>query len=75
MGRRLNSPRITLIFDLRVEKGFGAPSPGRAAVFIDAFNLLNANPEQNISWVTGQDLRPLTIVPPRIARIGVRLDW
>ena len=63
------------IFDLRVEKGFEVSSLGRAAVFLDAFNVLNANPEQNISWVTGQDFRPLTIVPPRIARIGVRLDW
>jgi hypothetical protein len=63
------------ILDLRVEKGFEVNSLGRAAVFFDAYNLLNANPEQNISWVTGQDFRPLTIVPPRIARIGVRLDW
>ena len=63
------------IFDLRVEKGFGVRSLGRAAVFVDAFNLLNANPAQNISWVTGQEFRPLTIVPPRIVRIGVKLDW
>ncbi len=63
------------IIDLRVEKGFEVRSLGRVAIFVDAYNLLNGNPEQNISWVTGQDFRPLTIVPPRIARIGVRLDW
>ena len=44
--------------------------------FVEVFNTLNANPEQNISWVSGPSfLRPLTIVPPRIARIGLKLDW
>ena len=41
-----------------------------------AFNVLNSNAEQNISWATGESfLRPLTIVPPRILRIGLQLDW
>jgi hypothetical protein len=40
------------------------------------FNALNANPEQQINWLTGRSfLRPITIVPPRIARVGFRLDW
>jgi hypothetical protein len=39
------------------------------------FNLFNANPEQNASWSSGSFLRPLTIVPPRIARIGATLEW
>jgi hypothetical protein len=62
--------------DVRVEKGFQLPADGRVAAFIDVFNLLNANPDQNISWVSGASfLRPLVIVPPRIARIGMKLDW
>jgi hypothetical protein len=62
--------------DLRIDKRFALPARGRVAVFIDVFNLFNANPEQNISWVSGSSfLRPLTIVPPRIARLGVKVDW
>jgi len=48
----------------------------RLAGFVDVFNLLNANPEQNTSWSSGSSfLRPLSIVPPRLARIGVKLEW
>jgi hypothetical protein len=43
--------------------------------YAEVFNLLNANPEQQVSWLTSDFLRPLVIVPPRIARIGLRLDW
>ena len=60
--------------DLRVEKGFRL-SHGRVAAFMDVFNVLNANSEQNISWVSGRTFRPITIVPPRIARIGVKVNW
>jgi len=68
-------PNLTS-FDLRVEKRFRSSSNGRVAAFIDVFNLLNDNPEQNISWVSGRTfLRPLTIVPPRVARIGMKFDW
>jgi hypothetical protein len=46
------------------------------SAFVDVFNLLNANPEQNINWSSGSAfLQPLAIVPPRIARLGARLDW
>jgi hypothetical protein len=38
-------------------------------------NLFNANPEQNTSWTSGSFLRPLDIVPPRLARIGAKLEW
>ena len=49
--------------------------PGSIAVFVDAFNLLNANPVQNTSWLSGSFLRPLNVVAPRIARIGAKLEW
>jgi len=45
------------------------------AGFVDVFNLLNANPEQTTSWSSGTFLRPLSIAPPRIARVGMKLDW
>lgn len=64
------------ILDVRVEKGFRLPPAQRVAAFLDVYNLLNANPEQNISWLSGPTfLRPLSIVPPRIARIGVKVEW
>jgi outer membrane receptor protein involved in Fe transport len=66
---------ITIV-DVRIEKGFELPRARRIAVFLDLFNLLNANPEQNINWSSGTTfLRPLNIVPPRIARFGVKLAW
>ena len=42
--------------------------PPRLGV-VDVFNCLNANPEQNAVWLSGEAfLRPLTIVSRRIAR-------
>ena len=65
---------VTLL-DVRVEKGFRLGDAGRLAGFLDVFNVLNANPEQNVSWSSGAFLQPLSIVSPRIARIGVKFDW
>ena len=63
------------ILDLRVEKSFRLGRT-RMSGFLDLFNLLNANPEQNINWTSGSSfLRPLDIVAPRIARIGMKLEW
>jgi hypothetical protein len=70
--RRMDN--VTLL-DLRAERGFRLPQGRRVAGFIDVFNVLNGNPEQNASWSSGSFLRPLTIVPPRIGRIGMKLEW
>ena len=41
--------------------------------FVDLFNLFNSNAEQNTSYNSGTSfLRPLNIIPPRIARIAAR---
>jgi hypothetical protein len=64
---------VTLV-DLKIAKTFRLRAD-RLAVFVDVFNLFNANPEQNISWESGSFLQPLSIVSPRIARIGARFDW
>ncbi|HYN08966.1 MAG TPA: TonB-dependent receptor [Vicinamibacterales bacterium] len=64
------------LFDLRVEKAFSLGPLRRVAAFADVFNLLNANPEQNVNWLSGLRFQqPLAIVPPRIARLGVKLEW
>jgi carboxypeptidase family protein/TonB-dependent receptor-like protein len=71
-ARRMDN--VTLV-DVRVEKGFRLPG-GRVAGFIDAFNLLNANPAESVVWTSGASfMRPLAIVAPRIARVGIKLDW
>ena len=64
-----------VITDLRVEKThrFGARD---ISVFFDFYNMFNGNPEQNIQSSSGTAfLRPLSIVPPRLARIGVKLNF
>ncbi len=66
---------VTLV-DVRIGKDFRMSGGRRVTAFVDAFNVLNSNAEQNISWATGESfLRPLAIVPPRILRIGFQLDW
>jgi hypothetical protein len=70
--RRMDN--VTLL-DVRVEKVFRLPAGGRFAAFVDVFNLLNANPEQSISWSSGAFLQPLNIVAARIARIGAKVEW
>jgi len=66
---------VTLI-DVRTERTFRLAVGPRVAAFVEVFNVFNANPEQNVNWSSGEAfLRPLNIVSPRIARIGLRLDW
>jgi hypothetical protein len=48
----------------------------RVSAFLDVFNCFNVNPEQNAIWSSGASfLRPLTIVSPRIARVGLNVNW
>jgi len=62
--------------DVRAEKGFALGPNRRLAGFVDIFNLFNANPEQNINWSSGTSfLRPLSIVPPRLVRVGAKVEW
>jgi hypothetical protein len=64
------------LFDMRVEKGFPVGPNRRVAAFVDGFNILNVNPEQNVNWSSGLRFhQPVAIVPPRIARIGVKFEW
>jgi hypothetical protein len=71
--RRMDN--ITIV-DLRVEKRLPLPGNRRLSGFLDLFNVFNANPEQNLIWSSGSlFLRPLSIVPPRIAQVGATLEW
>ena len=64
------------IFDMRAEKKFTIAGRLKASGIFDAFNLFNSNAEQNTSFNSGSSfLRPLNIIPPRIARIGARITF
>lgn len=70
--RRLD--HVTLV-DVRIERSMRVKRR-RVSAFLDVFNCLNANPEQNAIWSSGASfLRPLSIVPPRIARMGLNVNW
>jgi Carboxypeptidase regulatory-like domain/TonB dependent receptor len=67
---------VTLV-DTRVEKVFALGAGRRIAAFVDVFNLLNANPVQSMNWSSGTGVfqRPISVVPPRVARIGAKFEW
>jgi hypothetical protein len=73
MGTR-RMDNVTLL-DVRIEKGFSVGRARRLAGFLDLFNVLNANPDQNVIWASGRFRQPLAITPPRIARIGLKAAW
>lgn len=70
--RRQDTISIT---DLRVEKT-QTWGQRNVSVFFDLYNMFNANPAQNLQWSSGTTWnRPLSVVPPRLARIGAKLNF
>jgi outer membrane receptor protein involved in Fe transport len=64
------------VFDVRTEKAFVLPGRGRIVGFFDVYNILNTNAEQAVAVGSGASfLRPSAITPPRLARVGVKLQW
>jgi hypothetical protein len=63
------------ILNLRVDR----PLPigkARLSPQIDLYNIFNANPIQDITITSGSAfLRPINIVPPRVVRFGLKVDW
>jgi hypothetical protein len=65
-----------LIADVRAEKKFALGTRRDVSLFFDVYNVFNANPAQNLQWSSGTTYnRPLSIVPPRLARIGGKLNF
>jgi hypothetical protein len=65
-----------IITDIRIEKQASLGNRRNISAFFDVYNLFNSNPAQNIQWSSGTSFdRPLSIVPPRLARIGVKLNF
>jgi hypothetical protein len=71
--------------DLRAEKRFEVGQRARISAFLDVFNVFNSNVATNIRWTTGRLAvgsstiptfgTPTSILPPRIAKLGLKLDW
>lgn len=73
----LNSNRMdhTTIWDLRAEKVFRFGGRSLSG-FMDLYNITNSNSEFRQIWNSGSSFQyPTTIVPPRIIRFGVKVDW
>lgn len=64
------------VFDVRVEKQVRFGARARAGVFVDVFNTFNSNTAVNEVWLSGTRFeRATTVLGPRIAKFGVKLDW
>ena len=64
------------VFDIRGEKIFHLAANHSVSLFVDVYNITNSNAQQNINWSSGSAfLNPSTILAPRIARIGAKLNW
>lgn len=66
-----------VIADARIERLFKLPMrAARLSAQFDVYNLFNANPVDFLTWSSGSSyLRPTSVVPPRIVRFGLKLDW
>jgi hypothetical protein len=73
----LSSNRLenVTIWDLRAEKVFRI-SGRSVSGFMDLYNITNSNAEFRRIFVSGSSFGlPTTIVPPRVIRFGVKLEW
>lgn len=67
---------VVALVDLRIERLFGFGGARRLSAQLDVYNLLNANPVDFLGWASGASyLRPSSVIPPRIVRFGVKVDW
>ena len=67
--------RNMTVLDVRAEKAFRVVGR-RLAGFFDVYNLANANTATSLGTTSGTSyLRPLDIIAPRVARLGLKFDW
>jgi hypothetical protein len=65
-----------ILLDVRAEKVLKVGRGQTIGLFVDGYNLTNANPSSNITWSSGSTyLLPVTIIAPRLARFGAKFDW
>ena len=66
---------VVNLVDARAEKGLNVMGL-RVSAFLDVFNIFNSNAVQDTTQASGSAfLRPVTIIAPRVARIGAKLEW
>ncbi len=64
------------LLDFRVEKQLRFATKARVGLFFDLFNTFNSNTPININWRAGTAFeKATTVIPPRIAKFGVKFDW
>jgi hypothetical protein len=64
-----------VVFDIRAEKQVPL-GKAKVGLFLDVFNLTNANTAIQINWLSGTTFeRPTVVLSPRIAKFGVKFDW
>jgi hypothetical protein len=63
------------VVDMRLEQTFDISS-GRIGVMLDAFNLFNSSPSVDEGIITGSNYGDtLSVLSPRLVRLGVRYIW
>ena len=64
------------LFDIRTEKQFHLRERIILTGFFDAYNIFNTNAEQAVTTSSGSAfLRPSSVTPPRIARVGLKFQF
>ncbi len=64
------------VFDIRAEKQLRFGDRARIGLFLDVFNLMNSNTAINVNWRSGASFeKATTVLPPRIAKFGVKFNW
>jgi len=63
------------LFDLRFDQEFGV-SAGRIGIVVDVFNIFNTNATVDEGSLTGINYgQTLSVMQPRVARLGLRFSW
>lgn len=64
------------VFDMRFDRTFNITDRIRFRGFLDFFNMTNSSASETITRTTGANyLRPVNILAPATARLGMRLLW
>ncbi|HXG86770.1 MAG TPA: TonB-dependent receptor [Vicinamibacterales bacterium] len=64
------------VVDVRLEKQLRFADKARVGLFVDVFNVMNANTAVNINWRSGANFeKATTVLGPRIAKFGAKFDW
>lgn len=71
--RRMEAP---LVFDVRIERPFTLPKNTKVSAVVDLFNITNSNAEVDINITSSSTYQwPVSVLPPRVVRFGVKFAW